>query len=150
MKLTLQQVLDVTVVVSTIIREQRPLPTKGKYRLARMHAKLLPEFNVATAQRDALIKAYDFHEMVPPAPSAEDPLGQGMFVPSEQFSVPPDKIEEFNAAWAPLAAETIEIDVEPIPLHQLDLGYAQDGGIHANEFIALGNLVIDDLGPPAP
>lgn len=139
MKLTLQQVLDATVVVSTIIREQRPLPTKGKYLLARMRAKLGPEYDTISAHRDALIKAYDHHEMVKPDPSKDDPLGQGPLVPSPLWSVPPDKMDEFTKAFC--GTDEIEVDVEPIPLTQLDLGDGQDGSIHANEFILLGDLV---------
>lgn len=148
MKLKVQQVFDATLTLSQIIRDQngvpradgttaipRPMSQKGKYRLARMHAKLLPEYTVANERRDAMIKAYDHHPMVPANDGAE-----GM-VTSPEFRVPDDKLPEFNAAWGEIAEQEIELDVEPIPLAMLDLGDTTDGSIQAAELILLGDLV---------
>lgn len=142
MKLKAQHVFTATLVLAQIIREGRPMPQKGKYRIARMHAKLLQEFNVLNAQRDELIKAYDHHELVP------DPLDAEKRVPSPDFSVPADKMPEFLEAWGKIASEDLEVDVQPIPLGQLDLGDGKDGCIHAAELIDLDDLVCDD-DPPA-
>lgn len=143
MKLTVQHVFDALPVITNIIRENRPMPQKGKYRLARLHAKLLPEYATAAEQRDGMIKAYDFPLMVPPAPSAENPMGDGPKVPSGEFTVPPEKLAEFNAAWAEVAKEEIEVDVQPIPFAQLDLGDDKDGSISASELVILGDLVAE-------
>ncbi|MDE2104685.1 MAG: hypothetical protein KGL39_46040 [Patescibacteria group bacterium] len=142
MKLTVQQVMDATVTVSNIIRENRPMPQRGKYKLARLHAKLLPEFNTANDQRNAMIKAYDHHPMVNAKPSKEDPLGQNL-VESPDFAVPNSKVPEFTEAWAKIASEQIDVDVEPIPLEQFSLADDQDGSISAHELIVLGDLVKD-------
>lgn len=145
MKLKVQHVFDATLVVAQIIRENRPMPQKGKYRLARLHAKLLPEFTTAAARRDEIITAYDHHEMMPGEPglyTASDPP-QRVMISAPQFSVPPDKLPEFNAAWAEIAGEEIEVDVEPVPLGCLDLGDNADGAIQAAELVTLGDLVTE-------
>lgn len=127
MQLTAQQVFDSAMLVARIIRENRPLPLKGAYRLARMHAKLLIEFTPIAEKRDGLITAYDH--------KAKDLDG----VEAQAFSVPPDKAEEFGEAWKEIAEQKIEVEVEPIPLEQLDAGGV--GSITASELITLGELV---------
>jgi hypothetical protein len=140
MKLKVGHVFEAMFVLTRIINENRPLPQKGAYRVARLHAKLMPEFQTISARRDALITAYDYRAMVPGPQSKDDPLGQNM-VPASQNSVPPDKMEEFQAAWKDLAAEEIEVDVEAVPLAQLDLGDSVAGCIQTSELITLGDLV---------
>jgi hypothetical protein len=132
-------VYDATLTVAAIIRERRPMPQKGKYRIARLHAKLLPEFTALDARREDIIKAYDHHEMVSGPKTKDDPLGQNEVL-AEEFSVPADKLTEFSKAWAEITDEEIDVDVEPVPLDQLSFE-GVDGSIHANELIALGDLV---------
>lgn len=142
MKLKVQHVMDATLVVSQIIREARPMPQKGKYRLARMHAKLLPEFTTINDRRDAMIKEYDTLETEPVTDGA---TGEVSHVPkaNAQWMVPPDKMPEFNEAWKVVGDQEIDVDVEPLPLSQLDLGNGTDGAIEARELITLGELVTD-------
>ena len=143
MKLTVQKVLDTTLTLTNIINRAPAMPIKGKYRLARMHAKLLPEFNLANAKRDELITAYGFHPMEQvPAPTETEPLGIEVRT-SDKFAVPPDKLAEFAAAWKEIAEEEIEVDVQPIPLAQLDLGDDKNGSLEAHEIIVLGDLVTE-------
>lgn len=137
MKLKVQTVMDATLLITQIINERRPMPQKGKYRLARMHAKLVPEFQLINAQRDAMIKAYGTHQMK----SVKDADGLESFVETEDFVVPADKMPEFIEAWKKIGDEEIELDIEPIPLAQLDLGNGADGAIEASELITLGELV---------
>lgn len=137
MKLKVQQVFDVTLLVTQIIRENRPMPQKGKYRLSRLHAKLLPEFTTANARRDEMITAYQHHETT----TVPMPDGTETTTTAEQFSVPTDKMPEFNAAWKEIADEEIEIEIDPIPLAYLDLGDKADGSISANELVTLADLV---------
>lgn len=136
MKLTVNRVLEVTEVIAKIIRENRPMPLKGAYRLARMHAKLYAEYLPITSRRDALIKAYGYHPILPSGT-------EGISIESEQFAVPADKMEEYAAAWAEIGNEEIEVDVQQIPLAQLDLGDTVAGSISANELISLGDLVTE-------
>lgn len=135
MKLTAQQVFEATPVIATIIREQRPMPQKGSYRLARMYKALQPEFATIAERRDALIVAYDHKIKVKDA--------QGNDTDQEVNSVPDDKAAEFQAAWKQIADEEIEVPVEPVPLAQLDLGDATAGAIRADELVLLGPLVAE-------
>lgn len=130
MKLKVQQVFDAAMAVAQIMREARQMPQKGKYRLSRLHAKLLPEFTMIAEQRDALIKTYGV-----PVES------NGVEQPPGTFTVPPEKMAEFIEAWKKIAEEEIEVEVEPIPLSALDLGAATNGSIEASELAALGELV---------
>jgi len=153
MKIKVQHLMDATMVIRQIITEKRPLPQKGNYRLARMFDKLAREFDILNAKRDEMIKAYDYHPMVPNP--AYHPAEEGMrdrdtgvvqFVPKEipsaEWSVPPEHIAEFTKQWAELGAEEIEVDVEPIPLEQLCFADPDvQATIDASEFIALGSLV---------
>lgn len=123
MKLTVQQVWDATLTISAIIRDRRPMPLRGKFRLARMHAWLLPEFTIISERRDALIK--DYH------------LWNG-----EAWAVPDNMMEHFAAAWKDIGAMDIEIQVEPISLGDLDLP-GQNGAVEAHEMAALGDLIVE-------
>lgn len=135
MKLKVGHVFEAMYVLTKVINENRRLPQKGAYRIARLHAKLLPEFQTISGRRDALITSYSY--------KAKTTDADGVEVEAPQFSVPPDKVEEFQAAWNDLAAEDIEVDVEAVPLAQLDLGDAVAGCISAGEMITLGDLVAD-------
>lgn len=138
MKLTVQQIYDAVPIISQIIRDKRVMPLKGKYRLARMHAKLLPEFNTADAARSDLIKAYDTHMKI----EVEDPeTHERKQIDGDNWIVPDDKMPEFTASWKQIADQEIEVDVEPMPLAQLDMGDDVNGAIEAGELITLGALV---------
>lgn len=131
MKLTVEHLYEATMTLANIINQRRPMPQKGKYRLARMHAKLLPEWTVVNEQREAFINAYE-HKTAPEAP----------------FSVPADKMPEWHEFWTKgLAKEVIEVDVQPMPLSQMMLPGAMEnsnGTIEASEIISLDDLIYDD------
>lgn len=143
MKLKVQNVFEATLVLSQIIRENRPMPQKGAYRLARLHAKLQPEFNTISEQRDKLIIAYDYK-----AKPKNPDTGKVIEDAPEQNMVPDDKMAEFLEAWKKISEETIEVEVQPVPLWQLDRGADKPAAISASELITLGDLVNDD-DPPA-
>ena len=144
MKLTVLHVFNAAPILAQIIAEKRPLPLKGSYRLARMHGKLMPEFQTIAQKRDAMIIAYNY-KAHPDGRQAEGDENPDVLVPT----VPPAKIEEFQAKWADLVAEEIEVDVQPVPLSQLDLGDDVAGAITALELMGLGELVLDDTAPEA-
>lgn len=124
MKLTAQQVFDVTQVLSRVIQENRPMPLKGAYRMARLHAKLLPEFTPIEERRNAIILDL--------AKGGESALP----------TVPDEKMDDFRAQWGQIAEETVEVDVEPIPLDLLDMRMAA-GPLTAQELLTLGELVTE-------
>jgi hypothetical protein len=129
MRLKIRRLFDAVQALDAIIREKRPMPQLGKFRLARMHAKLLPEFVAANAQRDELIQKHgDRRE--------ED----------GQLWVPPARMVEFSAEWEPIAEHEVEVDIEPIRLADLALGKPDDpanGALEASELLLLGDLVTE-------
>ena len=143
MRLTVRQVMDAATVITNIINEKRPMPQKGKYRLARMHAKLAPEFDIANEQRTQIIKEYDAIQME----TTINPDGSTVELPTDRYVVPLDKMPEFNEKWGAILAQEIDVDLTPVPLCQLDLGDNVDGGISAAELVTLGCLVNDDDAP---
>lgn len=141
MKLTLQNVYGSTIVLASIISEQRTMPQRGKYLIARLHAKLLPEFKLIDARRDELIKAYNTPQM---RTETNAETGEKTQVPVDgEWQVPADKMPEFVAAWTLVGNEEIDIDVSPIPLLSLSLPDGSDGAIEASELATLGDLVFD-------
>lgn len=140
-RLTGQQIFDATQTLATIINEKRPLPTKGVYRVTRMHAKLFPEFNVLNEQRTAKINSYDHKAWVDGrgviCTAEEASLMSGIL---EQNTVPDDLMPEFVLWWAELASVETDVNIEPIPIDQLCID-GQEGGISFAEFAVLGDLV---------
>lgn len=140
MKLKVQHVADAALVVTNIINRAPPMPQRGKYLLARMHAKLIPEFKIIDARRDEMIKAYDNPQV------NEELLADGTKVVTPvagQWQVPPDKMPEFIAAWKVVGDEEIDVDVQPIPIRAISLPDGSDGAIEAHELITLGELIAD-------
>ena len=142
MKMTVGHVFQAAETVAAIINQNRPMPQKGSYRLARMFAKLKPEYDLIAARRDEMIEEYGHKAMVPGPKTADDPLGQNL-VPAENFSVPPEDMPKFTKDWAEVANEEIDVNVEPMPLAYFDRG---DGTsvITAAELIFLDDLVTED------
>lgn len=143
MKMTIEQLMTRMAIVTTLINENRPMPLKGRYRLTRLHAKMLPEYNVVDAQRSEMIRAFDYHEPT----MGKDESGEMVEVGhAEAFSVPPDKMKgEWAKQWAEFASEEIEIEgIQPIPLSQIDLGENVNASISATEIWQLGDLIAED------
>jgi hypothetical protein len=124
MRLKVQTVFEATQVLANIINENRPLPTKGKFLVKRMHTTLFPDFTTANDQRTAKITSYENQN------EAGDP------------AVPDDKMNEFVAWWAELAGVEIDVNVSPIPIGDLCIAGA-DSPISFAEFGVLGELVAE-------
>ncbi len=141
MKLTVQRVFEATQVLAAIINEKRPLPMKGVYRVARMHAKLFAEFGPINDQRTVKVMSYGHkrHTVngIPVTVTEGDKFSDNVLM---QDAVPDDKIPEFMAWWADFASAEIEVAVEPIPLDQLCID-GQESSISFAEFAVLDNLV---------
>lgn len=141
MKLKVQHIMDSMLVVTNIINRQAPMPQRGKYLLARLHTKLLPEYKVIDARRDEMIKVYNN----PQTKTETLANGDVLITPVEgEWQVPPDKMPEFLAAWKLIGDEEIEVDIQPLPLTALCMSNGTEGLIEASEFITLGDLVFDN------
>ena len=140
MKLTVQQVFDITPLLAKIKEENRPLPSKGKYRIARLHRKMEAEWNTIAERYNAMIKTYDHKRPMIDGKVVTVEEAEGAANVVMQDAVPDDKMPEFLAKWKDLAAEEIEVAVEPIPLDQLCIDGAE-GGISIAEFSVLDTLV---------
>jgi hypothetical protein len=144
-------------IITQIIDERRPMPQAGKYRLARMHAKLLPEWKVLNEQRSDLIKAYDTHVKIPKPIAvgevitpAEGETAQeatqrrmGEMVDGPEYMVPDEHMPKFNADWDKIAAEEIDVNVNAIPIGMLSPANAQNGSVEAYEITYLAELLVD-------
>lgn len=131
MKLKAGMIVDAFAVITTIINEQRVLPAKVAYRLARQHDKLEREANAVKAHHDALVRELGeetFHEVGE---------GDAMVRISTGHKVMDANMEQFTKQWAEIAAEEIDVDIVPLPLDML----GDNTAIHANEFKLLGPLV---------
>lgn len=137
MKLTAERVFAALPVIDKIIGEKRPLTVKGAYRMARMHAKLVPEFRLLEERRDAIIGAYDYKAVPEGAKKGAEPVP----------TVPPHKVDEFMGTWTEVLREEIEVELLPIPLEMLGPADAESP-ITAFEMLALGDLLIDDSDQP--
>lgn len=132
MRLKIHQVFNAVQALDAIIREKRRMPQLGKFRLARMHAKLLPEFVTANAQREELIRRH------------------GNVQPDGQFMVGPAAMRAFTAEWEPIAEAEVDVDVEPISVTSSEISLAapgdwdeHNGPIEASELLLLGDLVTE-------
>lgn len=124
MKMTAQRIMDTYLLLRRVSNEQRPLPQKGAYRIARMLSKMQADAMPIMQQYDAMITAYDHKE-----PGAE------------VNSVPPDKLVEFRAKWMEtIGSEEHEIDLDPMPLDHLDNG-TRKGSLTVDELLMLDDLV---------
>ena len=146
MTITMQvkNMMDATLILSAIIRENRKLPPKGKFLLGRMHAALEPEFARVKKEYDTIVTSYNHKtEIANPAYNPEpDTEGNSQPKTVEIDSVPNDKSEDFQKRWAEIADVEIELPVSPININDLCLPADQgDGSITAFEFIKLGALI---------
>lgn len=154
MILTIQHVFEAAPIVAAIMNENRPISSKGKYRIARMNRKLDVEWKMIAERYNGMISAYNHKR---PVREIDGPNGQKILdrIPDAEFAalsdeakaatrmqsaVPDDKWQEFQAAWKEVGAEEIEVAVEPIPIDQLSID-GEVGSISAAEFGVLDTLV---------
>lgn len=146
-KLTAERILIAVPIISTILRERRPMPQRGKLLFAKMHTALMPDWTKANEQRDELIKAYNFHPLIRRAanPTDGDEAFERGYVdePSVEFGVPPEMATDFADKWKILGEEEIEVDVKPIQLKSFDLGTGSDGSVEGAEIIDMGELIVE-------
>lgn len=133
MKLSAKNVYEATPILAAAINQDRPMPQKGKYRIARMHAKLYPEWRLLEDRREAILAAYRVSTVVKNEDGSEGTM----------TAIPDDKLPAAEAEWVAILATEIDVDVEPIPLAVLDLGDNANGSMSAQDLMALGDLVTE-------
>lgn len=135
-------IVEAVPVIAQIAREKRPMPQAGKFRLARMHAVLLPIFSDIMKERDELIKSYNTPVMVPAPVGTEEDQPQEM-IPSENFEVPADQMADYNEKWSAILAESEEVNINPIPISMLSPADAVNGSIETAEIATMDELVCE-------
>lgn len=157
MKIKASTIFTALQVITEIIDQRRPMPQAGKYRLARMHAKLLPEWKVLNDQRTDLIKAYNTHVRIP------KPIEVGEVIPlldgetsdeatkrrmaetieGPEYEVPAEHLPKFESDWAEIMAQEIDIEINAIPIGMLSPANAPNGSVEAGEIVLMGELIVD-------
>lgn len=157
MKVKAQTIFDALPVITAIIDQRRPMPQAGKYRLARMHAKLLPEWKVLNDQRNELVKTHgapkkihkpiEVGETIPllEGETAEEATKRrmGEMIDSDDFEVPAEKMPAFMADLEKVMVEEIDITVNAIPIGMLSPANADNGSVEAGEIALMGELIVD-------
>jgi len=134
MKMTGRELYDRTVTLAGIINRPRNLPQTAKYRIARLHAALEPEYKLLEAERVKLVE--ELGEQTFTDEAKTQPMG--WTIPD---SMPPSpKMVEYKMRWNTILNEEIEVNAQPITL--TTLGDAL-GAIEADEFIRLGELITE-------
>lgn len=134
MKMTGRALYDAVVTLAAIINRPRNLPQTAKYRLARMHQRLLPDYTLLEDERVKLIR-----ELGEPVY-----LDEAKTQPTEQWRIPDENtaaMTEYRMRWNTLLNEEIDVNVLPIPLAALG---NETNGIEADEFVRLGDLVSEE------
>lgn len=141
MKLKVSRLYEATPVITAIVNENRRLPGKGKYRMARLFAKLAPEYNIVHQRRLEIIQAYDSHPPLLDKDSAEQKDAEDkVILDMNSWIVPPEHMAEFRKQWEEIASEEIDVEIEPVPMDQL-CADGSEGAITATEYVHLGELV---------
>lgn len=104
------------------------LPAKVSYRVAKILNKVKPDLTAYEEARMGIFK-----EMGTP-----DERG-------ESYSVAPEKMDEFKAAFEALTAEEVTLDLPKIKLSELD-----SVSIEPSHLAALDSILIDDSAESAP
>ena len=150
LKIKVRTIFEATPILKLISDQRRPMSQAGKFRVARMHAVLLPEYLAIVKERDAIIEPYGYHPMIPKDLSMRAMAAAGMPVPegtemieAEYFAVPPDKIADWNEKWNEMADEEVEVNINPIPISMLSPAGAENGSIEISEIASLDELVTD-------
>ena len=132
MHVTVGELYDAMQALSQIINRPRQIPMTAKYRVAKLHAQLLPFYkNNAFSVYNDLVKQYG-EEKFEDAEKTK-PLGWGLDEHSSNFAT-------FREEWEKAREKTLDIGkVHPITLAAF--GDAVERGIEANEFAFLGPFV---------
>lgn len=129
MNVTIGQLYDGFNALSQILQRPRILPQTGKYRLARLHDALEPEYKRVYAEHLRLVQQYG-HEVFE---DEGNTLSKGWQVPA---GTPAH--ETYEKEWDAFRAQTITLNTEPLTLFSLG---DDPRGIEAGEFKMLGPFI---------
>lgn len=131
MKLTAGQLHDAMIALAQIITRPRQIPQLAKYRIAKLHSSLEPDFAKIEDARVALV-----HEH-----------GQEIFADeaktiSQGWQVQPgtEGFKKYIDGWNAIRGQEFEVNVLPITLESLG---NETSGIEAGEFKMLEKFIVE-------
>lgn len=136
MKTTVGRICDAMSALTTIgNRTTAAIPNKGRYQLARLRAKLQPEYDTIQKQRDQMIETIGVKQTVN--------AGEGQMVETGNYIIPPEKTREWSDAWAEFAKEEIDLpDIAALKYETFHAGDDRaDGGLEVGELMLLGEFI---------
>lgn len=131
MKVTTGQLYDAFNALGQIMSRPRLLPQTGKYRIARLHDALEPEYKRIYAEHLKLVQTYG-HEVFE---DEEKKISKGWQVP---MGTPAH--ETYTAEWDAFRAQEIEVNAQALTLFSLG---DDPRGVEAGEFKMLGPFVTE-------
>jgi hypothetical protein len=134
MKMTGRELYDRTVTLAGIINRPRNLPQTAKYRIARLHAALEPEYKLLEVERVKLVE--ELGEQMYADEAKTQPTGWTI----PETTPPSAQMVEYKMRWNTILNEELDVNVQPLTLTMLG---NETGGIEADEFIRLGELVTE-------
>lgn len=146
MKLKAEQVYDMTVGLTDVIKEDRPMSQKAAYRLAYWRDKLYPTYKLLEDRRSEIVKSYGYHREIGYLESVVD--GETVRTPqySEEFFVPADKADDYAKAWQGVFEEAdkdgpVEYAIDPRPISLFEHPDHPGGALSAKALTALLPLI---------
>lgn len=131
MKVTVGQLYDAFGALNQVMQRPRLIPQTGKYRLARLHDALEPEYKRVYAEHLKLVQTYG-HEVFEDEAKTQS---KGWQVP---MGTPAH--ETYTAEWEKFRAQEIEVNAQPITLFSLG---DDPRGLEAGEFKMLGSFITE-------
>lgn len=131
MKVTAGQLYDAFNALGQVMQRPRMLPQTGKYRIARLHDGLEPEYKRIYAEHLKLVQTHG-HEVFE---DEEKKLSKGWQVPQ---GTPGHEL--YTKEWEAFRAQELEVAVQPITLFSLG---DDPRGVEAGEFKMLGPFVTE-------
>lgn len=131
MQVTVGDIHDAMFALTQIIKKPRVIPQTGKFRIAKLHAALLPFHEENEKRRGELIQKYGTEQFQDEAKTVS--VGWGVSENTPGF-------DAYQKEWAEIRKEprTLPASVSPLKLSALG---DDPKGIEAGEFVMLGCFV---------
>lgn len=131
MNVTVGQVYDAVTALNAIMQQPRMIPQTGKYRLARLHDALEPEYKRIYAEHLRLVQEHG-HEVFE---DTESRVSRGWQVPQ---GTPAH--ETYMNQWGAFRDQQIVVNASPVTLFSLG---DDPRGVDTSEFKLLGPFVTE-------